>query len=200
MAKDSQNNVTREDAEEAVRTLLQWLGEDPQRSGLRRTPARVLNCFSEWYGGYSEDPAAVLGSSFPDAEGFKDMVVLTDIDFESHCEHHMAPFIGKAHVAYLPGDKVVGVSKIVRVVNAFAKRLQVQEKLTKQIADCINSELSPKGVAVVLEAQHECMTTRGVYKKNIKMVTSTMLGSFDENEALRDEFLALIGNPVNRVA
>lgn len=180
-------------AEEAVRTLLAWLGDDPDRAGLRKTPKRVLGCFTEWYGGYQQDPVAILGSSFPDADGFKGMVTLTDIDFESHCEHHMAPFIGKAHVAYMPSDRVVGVSKIVKVVNAFAKRLQVQEKLTKQIAECIFDELQPRGVAVVLEAQHECMTTRGVYKKDISMVTSTMLGCFDEDDDLREEFLGKIG-------
>jgi len=184
---------SREQAEEAVRTLLSWIGEDPERSGLKRTPTRVLNSFADWYGGYDADPAAILGSSFPDAEGYQGMVVLTDIDFESHCEHHMAPFIGKAHVAYMPADKVVGVSKIVKVVNAFAKRLQVQEKLTKQIAECIHNELQPRGVAVVLEAQHECMTTRGVYKKGIKMVSSTLLGCFEEDEQVRQEFLRLIG-------
>lgn len=180
-------------AEEAVRTLLAWIGEDPSREGLRRTPVRVLSCFSEWYGGYTHDPAAILGSVFPDADGYKGMVTLTDIDFESHCEHHMAPFIGKAHVAYMPSDRVVGVSKIVKVVNAFAKRLQVQEKLTKQIAECIYDELQPRGVAVVLEAQHACMSTRGVYKKDIAMVTSSMLGCFDEDDELRSEFLRKIG-------
>jgi GTP cyclohydrolase I len=186
-----------EEAEQAVRTLLSWIGDDPDRQGLRRTPARVLKSFDDWYAGYDEDPVAILGSSFPDAEGFKDMVVLTNIDFESHCEHHMAPFIGLAHVGYMPSDRVVGVSKIVRVVNTFAKRLQVQERLTRQIADCINDELKPKGVAVVLEARHECMTTRGVYKNNIKMLTSTMLGCFDEQERLRSEFLKLIGKEVS---
>jgi len=180
-------------AEEAVRTLLAYLGDDPDRAGLKRTPARVLGCYSEWYGGYDQDPAAILGSSFPDADGYKGMVTLTDVDFESHCEHHMAPFIGKAHVAYMPADRVVGVSKIVKVVNAFAKRLQVQEKLTKQIGECIFNELQPRGVAVVIEAQHECMTTRGVYKKDIAMVTSTMLGCFDTDDELRKEFLRKIG-------
>ncbi len=181
-----------EEAEEAVRTLLRWIGEDPSRKGLKRTPARVLKSYDDWFAGYEEDPAAILGSSFPDAEGFKDMVVLSDIAFESHCEHHIAPFIGKAHVAYMPSDKVVGVSKIVRVVNAFAKRLQVQEKLTKQVAECINNELKPRGVAVVMQAQHECMTTRGVYKTDIKMHTSTMLGCFEDDEKLRTEFFKMI--------
>jgi len=181
-----------EEAEEAVRTLLRWIGEDPTRKGLVRTPHRVLKSYADWFHGYSEDPAAILGSSFPDAEGFKDMVVLTDIDFESHCEHHIAAIIGKAHVAYMPDDRVVGVSKIVRVVQAFAKRLQVQEKMTKQIADCINNELKPLGVAVVIQGQHQCMTTRGVYKKNVKMCTSTMLGCFESDEQLRTDFFKMI--------
>jgi GTP cyclohydrolase I len=191
----SNKRPSREEAEAAVQTLLSWIGEDPQRAGLRRTPARVLNSFGDWYGGYDMDPAAVLGSSFPDADGYKDMVALVDIDFESHCEHHMAPFIGKAHVAYMPSDRVVGVSKLVKVVTAFAKRLQVQEKLTKQIAECINEELQPQGVAVILEAQHECMTTRGVYKKNIRMITSNFLGCFEDDDRVREEFLARVGNP-----
>jgi GTP cyclohydrolase I len=189
----SKNKPTDDEARAAVRVLLEWIGEDADRKGLVRTPERVLRSYADWYSGYGENPAEILGSSFPDAEGFKDLVALTNIDFESHCEHHMAPFIGQAHVAYLPADKVVGVSKIVRVVNAFAKRLQVQEKLTQQIADCINEELKPRGVAVVLQARHECMTTRGVYKNNIKMVTSTMLGRFEEDEKIRAEFLSQIG-------
>jgi GTP cyclohydrolase I len=198
MADNSGDRPSREDAEQAVRTLLGWIGEDPDRAGLKRTPTRVLKCFSEWYGGYEADPAALLGSSFPDADGFKDMVALTHIDFESHCEHHMAPFIGKAHIAYLPDERVVGVSKLVRVVNAFAKRLQVQEKLTKQIAHCIQDELRPKGVVVVLEAQHECMTTRGVHKNDINMVSTTALGRFETDADLRAEFLAMIANRSKR--
>lgn len=193
MSDNNDNKPSREQAEQAVRVLLSWIGEDPQRAGLKRTPERVLNSFADWYSGYGIDPAEILGSSFPDAEGYKGMVALTDIDFESHCEHHMAPFIGKAHVAYMPADRVVGVSKIVRVINVFAKRLQVQEKLTRQIAETINDELQPRGVAVVLEAQHECMTTRGVYKKDIQMVSSTMLGCFEDDAKLRQEFLDMIG-------
>ena len=192
MTNKKDNKPTTEAAEAAVRTLLGWIGEDPDRKGLVRTPARVLKSFGDWYSGYDEDPEAILGSSFPDAGGYKDMVALVDIDFESHCEHHMAPFIGMAHVAYVPDGRVVGVSKIVKVVNAFAKRLQVQEKLTQQIADCINDELKPKGVAVVLQASHECMTTRGVYKNNIRMVTSAMLGCFRDDEKVRAEFLGMI--------
>jgi GTP cyclohydrolase I len=190
---DKKQQPGAEEAEEAVRTLLRWIGEDPERKGLIRTPERVLKSFTDWYGGYDEDPAAILGSSFPDAEGYKDMVVLTDIDFESHCEHHMAPFIGRAHVAYVPNGRVVGVSKIVRVVNAFSKRLQVQEKLTQQIADAINEELQPKGVAVMLQAQHECMTTRGVYKNNIEMKTCALLGQFEQDDRIREEFFRMIG-------
>ncbi len=184
---------SREDAEQAIRTLLGWIGEDPDRAGLKRTPARVINCFADWYSGYDANPAEIIGSSFPDADGYQGMVLLSNIDFESHCEHHMAPFIGKAHVAYMPDDRVVGVSKIVKVVTAFAKRLQVQEKLTKQIAECIYDELQPRGVAVMLEAQHECMTTRGVYKKDISMVSSTLLGCFETDDNLRREFLQRIG-------
>lgn len=192
MADNSDKSPSTTEAEEAVRVLLRFIGEDPERGGLRRTPERVLKCFGEWYGGYSEDPAAILGSSFPDADGFRNMVALTHIDFESHCEHHMAPFIGRAHIAYVPEGRVVGVSKLVKVVNAFAKRLQVQEKLTKQIAESIYAELQPKGVAVMLEAQHQCMTTRGVYKNNINMVSTTVLGCFETDAELRAEFLAVI--------
>jgi GTP cyclohydrolase IA len=151
---------SRDEAEEAIRNLLRWIGEDDQRKGLLRTPTRVLGCYDEWFGGYKLDPREILGTSFPEAEGYNDIVVLKDVDFESHCEHHIAPFIGKAHIAYLPSDRVVGVSKLVKVVQALSKRLQVQEKLTQQIADCINDVLQPRGVAVILEAQHECMTLR----------------------------------------
>jgi GTP cyclohydrolase I len=192
---DYKKLATAEEAAEAVRVLLRWMGEDPDRKGLRRTPERVLQAFGDWFAGYGQDPAEILGSSFPDAEGYKEMVVLTDIDFESHCEHHIAPFIGKVHIAYMPDQRVVGISKLVRVVNAFSKRLQVQEKLTQQIADCIDAVLKPRGVAVVVEARHQCMTTRGVYKKNVKMVSSAMLGSFQDNELARREFLAMIGQP-----
>lgn len=192
MTANRSDRPTTAEAEAAVRTLLSWIGEDPQRVGLRRTPTRVLGAYADWFAGYHVDVAGLLGSSFPDAEGYKGIVALTDIDFESHCEHHMAPFIGRAHVAYMPDKRVAGVSKLVKVVNAFSKRLQVQEKLTKQIADSINEHLQPKGVAVILEAQHECMTTRGVYKNNIKMVTSAMLGCFQDDEQMRSEFLTLI--------
>lgn len=192
MSNKENKRATDAEAEEAVRVLLDWMGEDPDRKGLKRTPARVLKSYADWFGGYREDPAEILGSSFPDAEGYQEMVVLTDIDFESHCEHHIAPFIGKAHIAYMPDKRVVGISKLVRVVNAFAKRLQVQEKLTQQIAECINDVLKPRGVAVVMEAKHQCMTTRGVYKKNIKMFSNVMLGEFENNERVRAEFLSMI--------
>lgn len=192
MSKKKNGRASTEEAEEAVRVLLSWIGEDPDRKGLQRTPARVLRSFGDWYSGYGEDPGAILGSSFPDAEGYKEMVALIDIDFESHCEHHMAPFIGKAHIAYMPDERVVGVSKLVRVVNVFARRLQVQEKLTQQIAESIQKELKPKGVAVVMEAKHQCMTTRGVYKKNIKMSSSAMLGCFQDDDRARQEFLNMI--------
>ena len=192
---DKKKRASREEAADAVRVLLSWMGEDPDRKGLRRTPERVLNSFGDWFEGYAQDPVAILGSSFPDAEDYEEMVVLTDIDFESHCEHHIAPFIGRAHIAYIPDKRVVGISKLVRVVNAYSRRLQVQEKLTRQIADCINEVLQPRGVAVVIEAQHQCMTTRGVYKKNVKMVSSAMLGSFKDDVRARTEFFATIKLP-----
>jgi GTP cyclohydrolase I len=192
MSNDKPRQASPEEAEEAVRVLLRWIGEDPDRKGLRSTPARVLKSYGDWFAGYDEDPAELLGSSFPDAEGYDGMVALVNIDFESHCEHHIAPFIGRAHVAYIPDERVVGVSKLVRVVNAFAKRLQVQEKLTRQIAECIDTVLKPKGVAVIMEAQHECMTTRGVYKNNIKMVTNVMLGDFRDDDRARSEFLKMV--------
>ncbi len=194
MTDSNDKRPDRDAALEAMRVLLAWIGEDPERKGLLKTPDRVLKSFDDWFSGYGQDPAAILGSSFPEADGYQEMVVLTDIDFESHCEHHMAPFIGRAHVAYIPEKRVVGISKIVRVVNAYAKRLQVQEKLTQEIAQCINEVLQPAGVAVVLEAKHECMTTRGVYKPNIKMTTSAMFGSFLTNDATRSEFLSMIQN------
>jgi GTP cyclohydrolase I len=192
MSASGNQKPTREQAEEAVQVLLRWIGEDPARKGLGRTPKRVVNAYGDWFVGYDMDPHQILGTSFPDSAGYDEIVALKDIDFESHCEHHIAPFIGKAHIAYLPDQRVVGISKLVRVVEAYSKRLQVQEKLTKQIADCINEVLKPKGVAVVLEAQHQCMTTRGVYKPNIKMVTSCMLGAFRDNADTRAEFLNMI--------
>jgi GTP cyclohydrolase I len=186
---------SRDEAEKAVRTLLAWTGDDPSREGLIDTPKRVAKAFEEWFGGYSEDPEEYLKRTFEEVEGYDEMITLRDIRFESHCEHHLAPIIGKAHVAYLPTNKVVGISKLARVVETYAKRLQVQEKMTAQIAQCIQKVLEPKGVAVVIEAAHQCMTTRGVHKTGVSMVTSTMLGEFRRNPLTRREFLTIIGNP-----
>ncbi len=185
--------VTRETAEEAVRTLLRWAGDDPSREGLRDTPARVAEAYRDWFSGYAVDPTAYLRRTFEEVEGYDEMIVLRDIEFESHCEHHMAPIIGKAHVGYLPTDKVVGISKLARVVEAYARRFQVQEKLTAQIARCIEDVLRPRGVGVVIEAVHQCMTTRGVHKRGVSMVTSQMLGSFRADARTRSEFLRLVG-------
>ncbi len=192
------NRPSREAAEQAVKTLLQWAGDDPTREGLRDTPQRVAKAFEDWFSGYDQDPEAYLKRTFEEVEGYDDMVVLKDIRFESHCEHHLAPIIGRAHVGYLPTNKVVGISKLARVVETFARRLQVQEKMNAQIAYCIQRVLEPKGVAVVIEAAHQCMTTRGVHKTGVTMVTSTMLGAFRDNDVTRREFLAVIGNPASR--
>lgn len=189
---------TREEAEAAVRTLLRWAGDDPAREGLLDTPARVVRAYGEWFRGYDEDPHADLQRVFEEVEGYDEMVILRDIRFESYCEHHLAPIIGKAHVGYMPDRRVVGISKLARVVDSFAKRLQVQEKMTAQVANAIQEVLQPRGVAVVLEAEHQCMSTRGVNKHGVSMVTSTMLGCFREDYPTRREFLTMIGNPVNR--
>jgi len=184
---------SRKQAEEAVHTLLLWAGEDPSREGLRDTPRRVAQAYEEWFAGYKEDPVRYLQRTFEEVDGYDEMIVLRDITFESHCEHHMAPIIGKAHVGYLPNNKVVGISKLARVVEAFAKRFQVQEKMTAQIANCIQLVLNPKGVGVVIDASHQCMTTRGIHKSEVSMVTSQMLGSFRKDARTRDEFLRMIG-------
>lgn len=189
---------TREEAEAAVRTLLRWAGDDPDREGLLDTPGRVTRAYGEWFRGYDEDPHADLQRVFEEVEGYDEMVVLRDIRFESYCEHHLAPIIGRAHVGYMPDSRVVGISKLARVVDSFAKRLQVQEKMTAQIANAIRDVLEPKGVAVVLEGEHQCMSTRGVHKHGVSMVTSTMYGVFRDDPATRREFLTMIGNPVNR--
>ena len=189
---DIRNDVSRAQAEEAVRTLLRWAGDDPAREGLLDTPKRVASAFEEWFGGYALDPDAYLARTFEEVGGYDEMVVLRDIDYESHCEHHMAPIIGKVHVGYLPDGKVVGISKLARVVEAYAKRFQVQEKMTAQIADCIQRVLQPRGVAVVVVGAHECMTTRGVHKRGVSMVTSKMLGCFRDDARTRSEFLQLI--------
>ncbi len=183
---------SRKEAEEAVRTLLRWAGEDTNREGLRDTPRRVVGAYEDWFNGYAADPVAFLARTFEEVEGYDEMIVLRDIEFESHCEHHMAPIIGVAHVGYLPNNKVVGISKLARVVEAFARRFQVQEKMTAQIANCIAEVLSPKGVGVVIEAKHQCMTTRGVHKTTVSMVTSQMLGTFRKDARTRAEFLRMI--------
>ncbi len=188
---------SREDAEAAVTTLLRWAGDDPMREGLRDTPARVARAFEDWFSGYNEDPEDYMKRTFEEVEGYDEMIVLRDISFESHCEHHLAPIIGKAHVGYLPSKKVVGISKLARVVEAYARRLQVQEKMNAQIANTIQNILEPKGVAVVIEARHQCMTTRGVHKTGVTMVTSTMLGAFRDDPMTRREFLHIIGNPAS---
>ena len=187
---------TKAEAEEAVRTLLKYAGEDPNREGLLETPKRVVNSYDEFYRGYNEDPREYLSRTFEEVNGYDEMVVLRDIPFESHCEHHMAPIIGRAHVGYLPKNKVVGISKLARVVETYAKRLQVQEKMTAQIADCIQDILEPYGVGVVIQATHECMSTRGVHKHGVSMVTSRMAGAFRQDEKTRREFLAVVG-PIN---
>lgn len=189
---------SRADAEDAVRTLLRWAGDDTTREGLSGTPERVVRAYEEFFAGYAVDPAAMLRRTFSETSGYDEMVMLRDIQFESHCEHHLAPIIGKAHVAYLPVKRVVGISKLARVVEAYAKRLQIQEKMTAQIAAAIATTLRPRGVAVVIEATHQCMTTRGVHKPGVIMVTSRMLGAFRDDPITRREFLAMVGNPQSR--
>ncbi|HIC79925.1 MAG TPA: GTP cyclohydrolase I FolE [Kiloniellaceae bacterium] len=186
---------SRQETLKAVETLIRWAGDDPDREGLRGTPERVVRSYEEFFSGYRSDPLELLQRTFEEVEGYDEMVLLRDIRFESHCEHHLAPIIGVAHVAYLPRTRVVGISKLARVVEAFANRLQIQEKMTAQIANTIQEVLNPKGVAVVVEATHQCMTTRGVHKPGTSMVTSRMLGLFRSNASTRREFLALVGNP-----
>ena len=188
---------SRDDAEQAVRTLIQWAGDDPAREGLLDTPGRVVRAYEEYFQGYNADPEEILKRTFEEVEGYDEMVLLRDIRFESHCEHHMAPIIGKAHVAYLPKNRVVGISKLARVVELYAQRLQIQEKMTAQIAGAINDVLQPDGVAVIIEAAHQCMTCRGVHKPGVTMVTSKMLGAFRENQATRREFLSMVGGPTS---
>lgn len=188
----------REVAEDAVRTLIRWAGDDPSREGLIDTPARVVRAYEEFFAGYQDDPVQILSRTFSEVEGYDEMIVMNDIRFESHCEHHMVPVIGKAHVAYLPDRRVVGISKLARLVDIYAKRLQIQEKMTVQIADTLNDVLQPKGVAVVIEAAHQCMTTRGVHKPDATLVTSRMLGAFRSDSTTRREFLAMISRAVTR--
>ena len=197
-ARDESSRPSRAAAEDAVRTLIRWAGDDPNREGLHDTPARVVAAYEEWFEGYIADPDDILKRTFEETDGYDEMVLLRDIRFESFCEHHLAPIIGKAHVAYLPDHRVVGISKLARLVEAYAKRLQIQEKMTAQIANSIDEILQPKGVAVVIEAAHQCMTTRGIHKSGVVMVTSRMLGAFRDNPSTRREFLAMIGAPAGR--
>ncbi len=191
-ANKPRNKVSRAMAEDAVRTLLKWAGDDPGREGLADTPKRVVNAYRDWFSGYEIDPAEYLRRTFEEVGGYDEMVVLRDISFESHCEHHMAPIIGRVHVGYLPTSKVVGISKLARVVDGYARRFQVQEKLTAQIATCITDVLKPRGVGVVVDAVHQCMTTRGVHKRGVSMITSRMTGTFREDARTRAEFLEFI--------
>jgi GTP cyclohydrolase I len=184
---------SREQAEEAVRTLILWAGDDPDREGLRDTPGRVVRAYEEFFAGYLQDPREVLKRTFTEVEGYDEMIVMNDIRFESHCEHHMVPIIGKVHIGYLPDKRVIGISKLARLVEVYARRLQVQEKMTVQIADTLQEILQPKGVAVVIEAAHQCMTTRGVHKPGVGLVTSRMVGAFRDDPSTRREFLAVIG-------
>src|SRR6201996_4911325 len=196
----SADRPTREEAEAAVRVLLRWAGDDPRREGLLDTPGRVVRAYEEFFKGYEEDPHAILARTFSEVQGYDEMIVLKDIRFESYCEHHMVPIIGRAHVAYLPNKRVVGISKLARLVDAFAKRLQIQEKMTAQIATTLANVLRPKGVAVVIEAAHQCMTTRGVHKPGVSMITSHMLGAFRTDPSTRREFLAHIDLSGNALA
>ena len=190
--KATLDRPSREEAEEAIRTLIRWAGDDPSREGLVQTPARVARAYTEFFSGYLSDPMAILATTFSEVDGYDEMVVLKDIRFESYCEHHMVPIIGRAHVAYLPDHRVVGISKLARLVDTYAKRLQIQEKMTVQIADALNTVLQPKGVGVILEAAHQCMSTRGVHKPGASLVTSRMLGAFREDPSTRREFLAIV--------
>ena len=185
---------SRAEAEAAVRTLIRWAGDDPAREGLLDTPARVARAYEEFFSGYALDPADILARTFEEVDGYDEMIVLKDVRFESYCEHHMVPIIGRAHVAYLPRHRVVGISKLARLVDAYAKRLQIEEKMTVQIADTLQEILQPRGVAVMVEAAHQCMTTRGVHKPGVSMVTSRMLGAFRDDAATRREFLAIVGS------
>jgi GTP cyclohydrolase I len=185
--------IPQTDAEDAVRTLIRWAGDDPDREGLLETPGRVARAYREYFRGYQEDPGLHLSKTFGEVGGYDEIVILRDIPFQSHCEHHMAPIIGKAHIAYLPRKRVVGISKLARVLHGFAKRLQVQERLTAEIADCIQKHLDPVGVAVVIEASHACMSARGVMTSGVTMTTSRMMGVFREDDRSRKEVLALMG-------
>jgi len=193
--ENEKKRPSRAAAEAAVRTLIRWAGDDPAREGLLDTPGRVVRSFEEFYTGYQLDPTDLLSRTFEETGGYDELIVLREIRFESHCEHHMVPIIGCAHIGYLPDKRVIGISKLARVVDAFAKRLQIQEKMTAQIANAIDGVLKPKGVAVVIEASHQCMTTRGVHKSGVGMVTSRMLGVLRDDPTTRREFLSMIGSP-----
>jgi GTP cyclohydrolase I len=198
-AKKKDSKPSRAEAEAAVRTLLQWIGDDPDREGLQGTPGRVVRAYEDWFSGYNDDAVDFLRRTFREVKGYDEMIVLRDISFESHCEHHMAPIIGKVHIGYLPDRAVVGISKLARVVEAFARRLQVQESLTAQIANCIQAVLKPRGVGVVVEGVHQCMTTRGVRKYGVSMITSQLLGHFRSDPRTRAEFLTMIGRAGDRI-
>jgi len=187
--------ASREEALEAVRTLIRWAGDNPDREGLLGTPDRVIRSYQEFFAGYEDDPVALLQRTFEEMEGYDEIVMLKDIRFESHCEHHIVPIIGKVHIAYLPNNRVVGISKLARLVEVYAKRLQIQEKMTAQIANTLDEVLQPKGVAVVIEGAHQCMTTRGVHKPGVSMVTSRMLGVFRTDPTTRREVLSMFGTP-----
>lgn len=197
-ATKAEGKVSREEAEAAVRVLLRYSGEDPNREGLLETPARVVKAFDEYFEGYRQDPYQILQKTFEETDGYDEMVVLKGVQFASHCEHHMAPIVGRAHIGYLPDRRVVGISKLARIVEVYARRLQIQEKMTSQIADTLNTVIQPRGVGVVVEAVHHCMTTRGIHKSGVLMVTSRMLGSFRADPKTRREFLNMIGNPATR--
>ena len=196
-ATPAESRPDEEAAREAVRTLLRWAGDDPVREGLIDTPDRVVRAFGEWFAGYDEDPVDVLSKTFEEVEGYDEMVVLRNISFTSHCEHHMAPIVGRAHIGYLPASRVVGISKLARAVEVYARRLQIQEKMTAQIANAVNDTLKPLGVGVVIEGSHGCMTTRGVNKSDSILITSRMIGAFRDNPSTRREFLSAIGNPTS---
>jgi GTP cyclohydrolase I len=192
--QDHADRPSREEAEAAVRVLIRWAGDDPAREGLIDTPSRVIRSYEEFFAGYAQNPHDILARTFSEVHGYDEMIVLKDIRFESYCEHHMVPIIGRAHVAYLPRERVVGISKLARLVDAFAKRLQIQEKMTAQIADTLEEVLQPLGVGVILEATHQCMSTRGVHKAGASMVTSRMLGTFRDDPSTRREFLSIVGH------
>jgi GTP cyclohydrolase I len=195
MDHDAPGHPDRTEVEDALRTLIRWAGDDPARDGLRETPARVARAFQEFFAGYAVDPTALLQKTFEEIEGYDEMIVLRAIPFESHCEHHLAPIIGQAWVGYIPDGRVVGISKLARVVETFARRLQIQEKMTAQIANTVNDVLRPKGVGVVIRAAHHCMTTRGIHKPGTDLVTSRMLGCFRDDPVTRQEFLGLAQGP-----